>query len=88
MDAGEFLRVELLFQLGDGVVDAVRFALGNRPGELVFRVEVRDFVEVEEPETIAEAGGDAVGVLGFCFAKDVGDLGEEGLQVGLGGGLG
>jgi hypothetical protein len=69
------------------VVDAVGFAFGDGPGELVFGVEVGDFVEVEEPETIAEAGGDAVGIFGFCFAQDAGDLGEEGLQVGLGGGL-
>jgi len=27
------------------------------------------------------------GYSGFCFAQDAGDLGEEGLQVGLGGGL-
>ena len=87
VDAGEFFRVEFLFQLGDGVIDAVWLAFRDGPGEFVFGVEVGDFVEVEEPEAVAEAGGDAVGVFGFYFAKNAGDLGEERLQVGLGGGL-
>ena len=70
MDAGELFRVEFPFQFRDGVVDAVWLALGDGPGELVFGVEVGDLVEVDEPEAIAEARGDTVGVLGFRVAED------------------
>jgi len=46
-----------------GVVDASNgLPSETGPSELVFGVEVGDFVEVEEPEAVAEAGGDAVGV--------------------------
>jgi hypothetical protein len=66
------------------MVDAVRFTFADGPGEFVLGVEVGHAIEVEETEAVAEARGDAVGVVGLRGAKRVRDLAEEERKVGLG----
>ena len=59
VDAQELCRIEMAFEIGDGLVDAVAAAVDDGVGELVVGEEVGDVVERKERDAFADAGSDA-----------------------------
>ena len=63
MDAQKARRIQALFQFGDGLVHAVLAAVCDRIREFIQRLKMRDRLEIEESDALADARGDALWIL-------------------------
>src|SRR5581483_1425844 len=83
VDADEFVRVEFLFEFGNGPVhDEVPFSR-RRISQFVLREKMRDLREVEEPDPLAEPGGDARRPDSGLRTHRRGELLDDSAKVGL-----
>jgi hypothetical protein len=71
-DANKPLRVQLLLELRDGVIDAIRLAFRNIERHLLFGVEMRDPSQFEKAQPVSQPQGDAIWIIRVMLAKGVG----------------
>jgi hypothetical protein len=81
MDAEKRFRVQLLFELRDGVIDTIRVAFRYGECHLLFCVEMRDPRQLEKPQSVSQPRSNAIGILRMVLAKRIGQTPEQRLEM-------
>ena len=71
MYAKKRFRIQLLFELRDGVIDTIRLAFRYGESHLFFCVEMRDPRQLEKPQSVTQPRSDAIGILWEALAKRI-----------------